>query len=443
MQFYTSSLILAASVSLISATPTPSYFNKRQGVCLFADVISPNSAKTGQEEGTAGIKAGQAASATDENNFINFCTGSLITNGLQANGGSCNPIPMGRIPSVENMISAIITEPAHNAEVPANTDFTVSVQTRGLDAGAFTNPDVTYYSAPQDLNNNGQIIGHCHITISRLGESADDQQGLTTPPDPIKGDPNASSVAFFKGIDDAGNGQGLLSALVGGGLRPGFYRVCTMISARNHQPVMMPVAQRGAQDDCTKFTVVDNGTPAVDPAQDEADDAESGVVTPAGDAPIGDAPANGEQPAAPVEAAPLPEVVAPAPGENPVETPAEEAPPVEQQPQLADITEAVIDMVAGLGGAGEQIRMSSGVLGGQAPFIVDSGDAANPFMVNSIMFSNAQEAVVRSCRIQYRTCKAMAQAGALQGGNIDDCREQRRNCGAEPQDIAKAVQAKK
>jgi hypothetical protein len=28
-----------------------------------------------------------------------------------------------------------------------------------------------------------------------------------------------------------------------------------MNSASNHQPVIMPVAQRGAQDDCQKFTV--------------------------------------------------------------------------------------------------------------------------------------------------------------------------------------------
>jgi hypothetical protein len=28
-----------------------------------------------------------------------------------------------------------------------------------------------------------------------------------------------------------------------------------MNSASNHQPVLMPVAQRGAQDDCQKFTV--------------------------------------------------------------------------------------------------------------------------------------------------------------------------------------------
>lgn len=61
---------------------------------------------------------------------------------------------------------------------------------------------------------------------------------------------------FFKGIDDAGDGKGLLKAVVDGGLKKGAYRVCTMIAARNHQPVMMPVAKRGPQDDCNKFTVV-------------------------------------------------------------------------------------------------------------------------------------------------------------------------------------------
>lgn len=43
------------------------------------------------------------------------------------------------------------------------------------------------------------------------------------------------------------------------GLEKGFYRVCTMSSAANHQPVLMPVAQRGAQDDCQRFSVGKKG----------------------------------------------------------------------------------------------------------------------------------------------------------------------------------------
>ena len=60
---------------------------------------------------------------------------------------------------------------------------------------------------------------------------------------------------FFKGINDAGNGKGLITTVVRGGLPKGDYRVYTMTSASNHHPVLMPVAQRGAQDDCQKFRV--------------------------------------------------------------------------------------------------------------------------------------------------------------------------------------------
>lgn len=49
-----------------------------------------------------------AAKARDltslRNNFINFCVGKTITNGEQVQTGSCNPTPMGDIPSTNNMV---------------------------------------------------------------------------------------------------------------------------------------------------------------------------------------------------------------------------------------------------------------------------------------------------------------------------------------------------
>lgn len=36
--------------------------------------------------------AGESPSTTDQANFINFCSGKTITNGLQDQGGSCNGI---------------------------------------------------------------------------------------------------------------------------------------------------------------------------------------------------------------------------------------------------------------------------------------------------------------------------------------------------------------
>ena len=226
---------------------------------LLAANVQSGSDSTGSANATAGqsdsatyvhsiYKWTRANSLSDPANFINFCSGQTLTNGLQVKTGSCNGIVMGNIPSTDNMIASIITFPGPGDTVAANQDFNISVQTQGLTAGSFTNADTTYYSAPQDLDGNGQIIGHTHVTVQDMGGNL----ATTTPPNP-------GQFTFFKGINDPGNGKGLLQAAVAGGLPAGSYRVCTMTSSSNHQPVLMPVAQRGAQDDCQKFTVTDGG----------------------------------------------------------------------------------------------------------------------------------------------------------------------------------------
>ncbi len=138
---------------------------------------------------------------------------------------------MGDIPATTNMVSTIITNPAPGQALAANTDFNVNLQVANLNAGVFTNPTVTYYTAPQALKN-GNIVGHVHVTIQTLGANL-------TPAIA----PDATKFVFFKGIDDAGDGKGGLTAAVKGGLPAGNYRVCTMSAAANHQPVAMPVAQ--------------------------------------------------------------------------------------------------------------------------------------------------------------------------------------------------------
>jgi hypothetical protein len=156
---------------------------------------------------------------------------------------------MGDIPAKTSMVSSIITYPLPgSATIESDTTFNISVQVSNLVAGFFTNADATYYAAPQALSG-GKVVGHTHVTVQDMGDSLNP----TTALDPTQ-------FAFFKGINDAGNGQGLLQATVTGGLPAGNYRVCTMASASNHQPVLMPVAQRGTPDDCTKFTVIGSGT---------------------------------------------------------------------------------------------------------------------------------------------------------------------------------------
>lgn len=139
---------------------------------------------------------------------------------------------MGDIPAKTKMISTVITNPKNGGNIAAaNTPFDVTLQITNLEAGVFTNPDVTYFAAPQQVNVAGNIIGHVHVTVQDMGKDINSP----TPPDP-------TVFAFFKGIDDAGNGQGALKATVANGLPAGNYRACTMSAASNHQPVIMPVS---------------------------------------------------------------------------------------------------------------------------------------------------------------------------------------------------------
>lgn len=65
---------------------------------------------------------------------------------------------------------------------------------------------------------------------------------------------DVTQFAVFKGINDDGNGNGLLKATVTGGLPANSYYVRTRILA-SASACAYAVAQRGLADDCTKFVV--------------------------------------------------------------------------------------------------------------------------------------------------------------------------------------------
>jgi hypothetical protein len=77
------------------ANPAPSPANGGgngggAGLALDQAAVQTGSASSGI--GSIGSESGQAASQTSNNNFINFCAGKTLTNGLQIVGGSCNGI---------------------------------------------------------------------------------------------------------------------------------------------------------------------------------------------------------------------------------------------------------------------------------------------------------------------------------------------------------------
>lgn len=107
---------------------------------------------------------------------------------------------------------------------------------KNLVTGNFVNAASNYYSAPQQVDDSGNVVGHTHIVIETL-----DSLTQTTVTDPTK-------FAFFKGVDGAAvNGE--VNVAVTGGLPAGVYRMASINSAANHQPVLVAIAQRGALDD--------------------------------------------------------------------------------------------------------------------------------------------------------------------------------------------------
>lgn len=159
-----------------------------------------------------------------------------ITNGKQITTGSCNPAPIGVIPSVDNMPSAKFVFPKNFGTIKARQSFTIEMNIKNIDTGFFVNAQANYFAAPQQLNKGGQVKGHSHVVVEKL-ESLDQ----TKPTNP-------KTFNFFKGLNNAAT-NGKLTAAVDKGLEPGFYRLSSINTSSNHQPVIVPVAQHGSLDD--------------------------------------------------------------------------------------------------------------------------------------------------------------------------------------------------
>lgn len=202
--------------------------------------LDPRVLATGFENnGQSTPTPGQVASLTSSNNFINFCLtvpNLPITNGQQITTGSCDPAPLGVIAATTNIPSSKFLSPTNLDTIKANTSFTVQLGINNLETGNFVNADENYFAAPQQVNSQGNIIGHSHIVIEAI-----DSLTSTSLTDPTK-------FAFFVGMNAAAVG-GVLSANVTNGLPAGVYRMGSIATSENHVPALVAVAQHGLMDD--------------------------------------------------------------------------------------------------------------------------------------------------------------------------------------------------
>ncbi|CAK7233296.1 hypothetical protein SCUCBS95973_008547 [Sporothrix curviconia] len=372
------SIAALTEASAIRRTPldnTPAKVGKRaSSTCLDANALQTGSFVTGQLNDVPA--AGQSNSDTDKANFINFCSGSTLTNGLQVKTGSCNGIVMGKIPATTNMVSTVILNPKLNDNLDEDTTFNVTLTVANLNLGVFTNATSTYYSAPQDLDDsNGSIIGHTHVTIQDVGSSFQ----FTTPLD-------ATTFVFFKGIDDAGNGQGTVTTAVTGGLPAGNYRVCSLSSSANHQPVLMPVAQRGSQDDCRYFSV-------------GASSSTSTTTTTTNNA-----------------------------GTSGSDTTSSSS----SSSTTTSSSSSSNDNTSSSSSSTTSTSTTSDAIGGiAAPAVTNSGNSARPFEVNGDTFVNQSAAIQRACSIQNNACADAVNSGKVSGFTVGDCNTQEETCNAQ------------
>ncbi|KAJ6532739.1 hypothetical protein DFH09DRAFT_133325 [Mycena vulgaris] len=260
-----SSVSTASSTATTASDPTATAIDNsgsggatdlQTSLTLDPSVIAPAFASDGAP------KLGQSPSLTTTNNFINFCALTLpatpLTNGQQITNGSCNPVPIGLIPKSENMPSAKFVNPPNLSTVPANQNLTIVMNIGNLEAGNFVNAETSYFAAPQQLNKDGLIIGHSHVVVTVVPITS------TTPSNTIvKIEPltsltqttitNPLKFLVFQGIN-APAVDGAVSLTINKGVPAGFYRLCSINTAANHQPVIVPIAQHGSLDDCIYFT---------------------------------------------------------------------------------------------------------------------------------------------------------------------------------------------
>ncbi|KAI8845539.1 hypothetical protein BC829DRAFT_419464 [Chytridium lagenaria] len=131
------------------------------------------------------------------------------------------------------MVSTIIIQPDNLAELRAGQAFDVKIKNVNIQTGFFDNPQLKYYATPQTLNAQGIIQEHW------------DGQN---PPDAI-------NFQFFKGLNAPDVNGVHTTTVTADKVTPGNYRICSITGTFGHQPVVMPVAQRGSQDDCIRITI--------------------------------------------------------------------------------------------------------------------------------------------------------------------------------------------
>jgi hypothetical protein len=79
---------------------------------------------------------------------------------------------MGQGAAVSNVPATKFQEPTNLSTLKANQNFTIKMAVQNMGMGFFTNPDTTYFAAPVVVNQQGQYVGHTHVTVEKVDSLA-------------------------------------------------------------------------------------------------------------------------------------------------------------------------------------------------------------------------------------------------------------------------------
>ncbi|KAI8899988.1 hypothetical protein BC833DRAFT_563672 [Globomyces pollinis-pini] len=183
---------------------------------------------------------------TKQNAFCAASGAGEATGQQQANGGQmCSSTVQGVIPDVNNMVSTMIQEPASGATLNGAQGFQVKFSSINLNSGFGLNAQNQFLLAPQTIGANGKIEGLQQLVIQKINNP--------------NAAPAAAQVSFFQAVNQKSNNNGVgnfnVNVPAGAVKTKGLHRICTMAAAAAMQPVVMPIAQRGAQDDCIRVNI--------------------------------------------------------------------------------------------------------------------------------------------------------------------------------------------
>jgi hypothetical protein len=140
------------------------------------------------------------------------------------------------------MVSTLIYEPQNGDRVAAS-GFQVRFTTTKFMNGRAEDLDNQYLQIPQTLDPNGMIEGTQTLSIQPIDEQTA---------------PDANVVSFYtilNNVQSDGNGRTDFTVQIPAMQSRGIHRICTLAVSKSGQAAIMPVAQRGAQDDCIRVDI--------------------------------------------------------------------------------------------------------------------------------------------------------------------------------------------